>query len=778
MDKSYSKLEFNEILNLVARYTKTSKAYQSILDSRTITNYDGVVSLLAKTDQVMQLITSYDAYTLDDLYNIDISMAKALNKHVLSGSEIYQIALLEDCINTLKNYLKNIEDKSTYPYFSMSINHLQSIKDLSLQIKRMINREGLIYEDATPTLVSINRELNDVNNKITSYLTKFVRDNASHLSESVVTTRNNRNVVMVKASSKNLIKGIIHDESASRQTAFIEPSAIVELNNKLQNLENEKQLQIEIILRELTESIVEVSDIILSNFDILVDLDIVKAKALYSLSIDGIIPTINKDSAKLEIYAGKHPLIDKNKVVANDFFICNDDSKYRIVLISGSNTGGKTVALKMVGLFSLMVQSGIGISANDKTNMPIYSEVFVDIGDEQSIENSLSTFSSRLNNVIEICKHVSKNSLVLFDELGSGTDPREGENLALAILEYLYHKDASVIVTTHYSKLKNWAITSNYVRSASVLFDEKTNQPIYQIVFDSFASSNAFKIALNLGLDQSIVNHAIEMYSQDLDTNDELLLKLEQNQLQVREIEKDLNNKINHYQEQEALLNKKINDLEKSKAKILEQANDKANEIVSKANIESQRIIKELKKQKNFVNHEVNQLTSDLDALYVEAPVAKTDSNHVYELNDLVQLVKLNRSGHITKIFNKDSFEVSIGNLKTKVKRNEIAFVSKDQVQASKDKKKIKTRSYASKKVSTELNLIGMRVEEASIALNKYLDDALLANLISVRIVHGFGTGALRNMVIEVLKKNKNIKSYHFASSHEGGQGATIANFK
>ena len=778
MDKSYTKLEFDQVLKLVSKHAHTHKASSMILDTHALTNYEGVVQALKHTDEVMRLGASFDVYSLDSLYDIEDFIQLALNKHVLNGLDLYQIACLQDvCIN-LNNYVKNIDQKDNYPWFVDRVKSLESMKEVSEQIKHMINPNGLIYEDATEDLIRINRQINEVNNKITSYLSRFIKDNAIHLTESIVSSRNNRAVVMVKQASKNIIKGIIHDESSSKQTAFIEPSAVVEYNNQLQNLENEKAQQIEIILRALTDLVLEHMASIKHNFAILIDLDMTRAKALYTTSIDGIIPSINKESAKLEIYQGKHPLIDKDKVVANDFFMCNNETKYRIVLISGSNTGGKTVALKMVGLFSLMVQSGIGICANEKSNMPIYSEVFVDIGDEQSIENSLSTFSSRLNNVIDICQHVSKNSLVLFDELGSGTDPREGENLALAILEYLYEKDASVIVTTHYSKLKNWAITSEYVRSASVLFDEKTNQPIYKVVFDSFASSNAFKIALNLGLDKSIVDQAIALYESDLDTSDELLLKLEQNQQEIREIEKVLQDKIKETDKKESLLQSKLIKLEQDKTRVLEQATLQANEIVAKASAQSKLIIDELKKQDKFVNHEVNKLTSSLDDLYIEKQVEDTPDDYPYELNDLVQLVKLNRSGHITKIIGKDAFEVSIGNLKTKVKRNEIRFVSKDQNKVAKEKKKIKERTYASKKVATELNLIGMRVEEAQRALNKYLDDAIVANLNSVRIVHGFGTGALRNMVIEVLKKNKHIKNYHFAAYNEGGQGATIANLR
>lgn len=776
MDKIYQKLEFYEILNQVAKLSYSSKAATFIKSSQIKKDYDLVVNELKKTDEVMQLSVSYGAYSLDGFADIDQSLERVNNHQTLSGLELVEIANQQSFLTNLNNYQKQIDDKDKYPYFVKMVKDLESIYELAKTIDSKIASNGLVYEDASQNLVSISAQISDVTHKLNAYLNGFIQKNSEHLMDNVVTYRNNRAVVMVKQASKNIIKGIIHDESSSKQTAFIEPTQVVEYNNKLQNLEYQRNAEIEIILKELSELVKENHDVLLNNFEIIVELDIVKAKALYTASIDGIIPTINQSSAKLEIYQGRHPLIDKDKVIANDFFIANNETKYRIVLISGSNTGGKTVALKMVGLFALMAQNGIGISAKENSNLPIYHDIFVDIGDEQSIENSLSTFSSRLNNVIEITEKVSAKSLVLFDELGSGTDPREGENLALAILEYLYAKDASVIITTHYSKLKNWAITSNHVRSASVVFDEQTSKPQYKLVFDTFASSNAFEIALNLGLSQDIVNQAKKLYSQDLNTSDELLLKLEEKQQETRLIQEQLNQQIKDYEKRNQALVKAKEKLDQDAIKVIEKAQDQANAIVAKASDESAKIIKELKKQDNFVNHEVNKLTKGLDELYEIKQVKETNDNHQYEVGDLVELVKLNRQGTITQINGKNSFEITIGNVKTKAKKSDIRFVSKNQQKVA--EKKIKAKRHSSKRVNSELNLIGLRAEEAIRILNKYLDDALLANVNTVRVVHGFGTGALRKAVHETLKKNKHVKSFHFAEYNEGGQGATIVNFK
>ncbi|WP_423364481.1 endonuclease MutS2 [Mycoplasma sp. P36-A1] len=776
MDKFYDKLEFNDVLKKVSNKAHSNYAKEKILKNNVITDYDIVVNNLHKCDEIMQIITSYGPFSLDGLYDINISVEKAVKEQVLTPDQLIEIASLNQVITNLNNFIKQFDDKDKYKYFVEKIKELINIKDLAMIIERKVAPSGLLYEDASENLVRINKEIDSINHKISNYLTKFIHDNSIHLMDNIVTYRNNRAVVMVKQASKNIIKGIIHDESSSKQTAFVEPNQVVEYNNILQNLEYQKNIEVEIILRELSQKVAEHSEALFFDFDIIIELDIVLAKATYTLEIDGIIPKINKNSAKLEVYEGRHPLIDKNKVVANDFFIANNDTKYRIVLISGSNTGGKTVTLKMIGLFSLMAQSGIGISAKENSSLPIYTDIFVDIGDEQSIESSLSTFSARLNNVIKITENVTRNSLVLFDELGSGTDPREGENLALAVLEYLYQKDASVIITTHYSKLKNWAITSDHVRSASVMFDEKTNKPMYKLSFDTFASSNAFEIALNLGLNAKIIENARKLYSEDLNTSDELLLKLEQTQQETRILKEELNSKIDNYENKVIRIENERKKLDKDVEKIIEQAKLKANDIVANAANKSDRIIKELKKQDSFVNHKVNEITRQFDNLYEKNEVKEVDNNIVYEVGDLVELVSLNRQGTIINVLPRNNYEISIGNIKTKAKKAEIRFVSKNQQKAA--ERKIKQRRYVSKKVSTEVNLIGLRVEEALRILNKYLDDALLANVKSVRVVHGFGTGALRTGVHEALKKNKNVKNYHFAEYNEGGQGATIVNFK
>ncbi|MDL2211414.1 endonuclease MutS2 [Erysipelotrichaceae bacterium OttesenSCG-928-M19] len=774
-NKVYQKLEFDEILNQVATKAQLQSTKEKIVSMQHSTNYDNVIEALNNTDEIMKLFLSYNEYSLVGLKDILVYFNNIAQNNILSGLELNEIIEQEETIVSLKNYYKDIDNKEEYEYFKDKIERLVSIKAITKEVKAMINYQGLVYEDATANLIHINSEISQTNQKITVYLRDFIKNNSEHLMDNVITFRNNRAVVMVKMASKNTIKGIIHDESSSKQTVFIEPSRVVELNNYLQSLEYQKNEEINIVLQELTNLVKENEDLILSNFSILTTLDLIKAKAAYSLEIDGNIPTINKDSAKLEIFAGRHPLIPQDDVIANDFFICNNETKYRIVLLSGSNTGGKTVALKMVGLFSLMAQSGLAISAAEKSNLPIYSEIFVDIGDEQSISESLSTFSSHLTNVSHITKNVSKYSLVLLDELGSGTDPRQGENLALAILEYLYKKDASVIVTTHYSKLKNYALTNNHVRSASVVFDEQSSRPIYKISFDTFASSNAFEIAHYLGLDDEIIMQARKYYNDDLNTSDELLLKLQAQQQDVELQQNALELEISKYQE----LNNKIKETEvkalEKNERILVKAKEEANQIINTSKEQAQIIIDKLKEQDNFINHKVNELNKEFDTLYFDETTKIDNDNQIFNVDDLVEIIKIKRQGVITKVLPKKNYEVAIGNIKTKVKHNEIKYLSK---KPKEEVKKIKQKKHTSKQVKTELNLIGLRVEEALIELNRYLDDALLANLNQVRIVHGFGTGALRKAVHETLGSNKHVAKYYFAEYNEGGQGATIVELK
>lgn len=774
-NKIYEKLEFNNVLTRVAKKAHSSHVKEQILNTQHLTNYDDVIKQLNITDEIMRLFASYFEFNLRGLHDILPILDKLDNQLALTGMELNQISYQEEVSVNLRKYYNDIEDKKDYPFFVNKVDELGSILILAQKISRMINPEGLVYEDATSRLVHINHELEQTNQKITNMLRSYISSNSDHLMENIITYRNNRAVLLVKLSSKNVVKGIIHDESSSKQTVFIEPSNIVELNNYLQTLEYQKTEEIEVVLKELSNNCLEHFQTINNNYNIFCTLDLFKAKALYSIEIEGNIPIINKDSAKLEIFEGRHPLIDADKVVANDFYLCNNETKYRIVLISGSNTGGKTVALKMVGLFSLMVQSGLAIPVKESSNLPIYSNIFVDIGDEQSIENSLSTFSSHLTNITNITNNVCKHSLVLLDELGSGTDPREGENLALAVLEYLYKKDASVIVTTHYSKLKNYAITTDYVRSASVLFDEDFNRPRYKISFDTFASSNAFEIAEYLGLKNEIVKKAREYYHNDLNTSDELLLKLQDEQIKISKEKNELNILKDKYQklnnDAQLVLEKSLND----KERIINKAKEQANELVVESKVKADEIIKKLKKNDSFVNHKVNELKTELDSLIQDLPNTIDNSQQVFKVNDLVEIIKLKRQGVITKVLSKNSYEVSIGNIKTKVKHEEIRYLSEYKPEKE---KKVKARKYTNKSVSLELNLIGLRVEEALIALNRYLDDALLANYSQVRIVHGFGTGALRKAVHEELARNKHVKDFDYGKYNEGGQGATVVNLK
>lgn len=769
----YQKLEFDLILNKVAQKAINEDVKKRIINTKHETKYDKVEENLACTNEFMRLFFSYGTFKLNYFYNIVEYLDN--KKRIFDGRQLKEIAHQQSLIDNLFLYLKEIKEKDEYPFFYSSLNNLKPIKNLRNEINYKINEDGIVYEDASELLVSLNKQSKDINEKINAFLKDFISKNSVHLQENIITYRNNRIVIPIKVSSKNIIKGIIHDESSSKQTAFVEPSQIIEYNNLLQSIEYQIQNEIRIILEKLSDSVYLEIDNILHNFEIIAQLDLYQAKANYSIEINGIIPKINKDSAKLEIFNGRHPLINFDDVVANDFFMCNNDSKYRVVLISGSNTGGKSVLLKMVGLFSLMMQSAIAIPANEKSNLPIYSQIFVDIGDEQSIEESLSTFSSHLTSIIEIIKHVKEYSLVLLDELGSGTDPREGENLALAIIEYLYQHDASVVATTHYSKLKNYAITHSHVRSASVEFDLETNKPKYKISFDTFASSNAFKIAKYLGLNQNIINNAIEYYNDDLDTSEELMLKLQNQTIMYQEKEEKLNKAIKDYQDKYEKIKIEEQKLEDRKQNIIDSAKIEANIIIDQSKRNADKIIKELKKQEKFINHEVNVINKELDSLYLDTNNKIDNTKQEFNVGDVVEILKIKRQGSISKVLANKQYEVIVNNISMKVKHNEIKYLSKE----IKDKNiKVVSKKTIKSKAKSEINLIGLRVEQASIDLSKFVDQALMNNLDQIRIVHGFGTGALREMCHDYLKKNKHVKEYHFAEYNQGGQGATIAVFK
>ncbi|MEG0569401.1 MAG: endonuclease MutS2 [Erysipelotrichales bacterium] len=771
IENMYKKIEFDKVLSRVEAKAQIKQTKDIIINSKFETDFDSVQMNLNNTNEFITLFFSYGEFSLRYLNDLDDIINKVNKNLVLEGVDFVRLSNLQKQKELLDEYQSEISEIEKYPHFNKLYLNIKSLFNYTKKINRMINNEGLVYEDATPRLVEINGELNNLRNQIQNELKSIINNKSEHLSENIITYRNNRAVLPIRAASKNIIKGIIHDESSSASTVFIEPTKVVELNNRIQSLEYEKNDEINVVLKQLSNDTKQVIETITSNYKIMIELDLIKAKASYSIDINGIIPKLNQDSAKLEIYQGRHPLIDPQKVVANDFYMCNNESKYRIVLVSGSNTGGKTVALKMVGLFALMVQSGLAIPADEKTNMPIYTNVFVDIGDEQSIADELSTFSSHMNNISKIVNNVGEYSLVLLDELGSGTDPREGENLALSIIEYLYQHDASIIVTTHYSKLKNYALTTDYVRSASVLFDKKDNKPVYQISFDTYASSNAFEIASHLGLNDEIIEQAKKLYHGDLNTSDELLLKLQDQQIIVKEEKAKYEEAFNKYEK----LTKELKELElqlnKEKDKIIEKARDEANSIIRESKKKSDKIIDELKQSKSFVNHEANKTRQDLDDLLFNK-IEEVDNKHQeFKVGDVVELIKLKRQGIISEILNKNNYEVSIGNIKTKVKHNEMRFLSN---KPPKEIKKKEVKRTTKKNVPMELNLIGLRVDDALIELRKYLDSAIMSDMTKVRIIHGFGTGALREAVHQELKKNKVVKSFAFAKYNEGGQGATI----
>lgn len=768
MNKLYEKLEFNLVLAKISTYAHLQLSKDKIKRLRFNVSYDKVNKALNKTNELMKIFKSENPYDLNRLYELN----EILEKKYLNGLELRYVSNQYEVITNIIRYANKL-DGSDYPLFKDTTSKLIKHQELSEMIRSKFNQEGLIYEDASPTLIRISKELKETERIINDTLKNYINNNTSHLMEPIITYRNNRAVIPVKVDSKNIIKGIIHDESSSKQTLFIEPNQIIDLNNKLQSLENAKSSEVKKILEELSNLVLVNKEELLSNEDILVDLDILKAKALYSIDINGVIPIINKDSAKLEIFQGRHPLIDDDKVVANDFYIANDESGYRIVLISGSNTGGKTVALKMLGIFALMSQCGLAIPANEGSNLPVYTQIFVDIGDEQSIVNSLSTFSAHITNVAKIIDNVSQYSLILLDEIGSGTDPKEGENLALAIIEYLYNNNASVVLTTHYSKLKDYALTRDYVRLASVVFDEDYSRPTYKIIFDSMAASNAFDIARYLGLNDEIVNEAKKLYESDLSNPDKLMIRLAEKEMKLKQQEILLREQKVQLKQLNATVLKKEKDLNEKSDNIIQKAQEQANEIIKKTQQESKRIIKELKKQNKFVNHEVNKIRQDLDSLYIEDNQASI--SYDFKVNDQVELIKLKRRGIIKKVLNNGFYEVQIGNLSSKVKADELIFVSKAPQE---NKKVIKSRNQVNKSVPFELNLIGLRVEDALIELKRYLDSAIVANKNKVRVIHGFGTGALRKAVHETLKKNKHVSKYYFADYNEGGQGATIVELK
>ena len=765
-------LEFDKIKALIVKYVACSLGKDKVNKLTKSDSLESLYSTLKQTDEAMQLIYRYGTIPLGGLVDLSIQIQKAKIDGILYPNDLLDIVSQADVIKNSFNYLAQSDLKT--PLIKELIGFLIDISSLKDTILRCISLDGIIYDRASSDLSKIRKNIKTLENSIRNKMNQYLVSLKDVLSENIITSRNDRFVVPVKSVYKYQVKGIIHDQSSSKQTVYIEPEVIVSMNNQLQELKIQEVREIEKILFQLSQDVKYQADELLNNQDVLGEIDFIFAKGSYGKAINGVVPLIEENYTKLFLKQARHPLINPNNVVANDITLIEPQ---HILLITGSNTGGKTVNLKTVGLLAYMGLSGVPVSCEEAI-IPFYDNLFVDLGDEQSIEQSLSTFSSHMQRIVNITNNVTSKSLVLLDEVGSGTDPKEGESLAQSILEFLNEFKCTTIATTHYSRLKSFSKQQNYILSACVEFDEEAFKPTYRLILGAIGRSYAFEISRRLGLKEYIINNAKAIKEANQSEEDKLMDKL-QEQLEIvsrkEEQYKILFNELN--QEKDSFKHSK-KQFETKKETYLNKAKEEANFLLEAAKNDINFLVNELKeKQLEIKPHMVTDAKRQLDLLKYQAEIKEIETKNVeYQLGDIVKLISLNREAEIVECKKDGSFILSLGGLNMHVQARDITFIKKKEAQKKK-KEKAAFATVKRKSGNYECNVIGLRYEEAMSTVDKFIDDAIVSGYPSIRIVHGIGTGVLRKGVHQLLKRNKQVVSYRDGGPQEGGLGATVVSF-
>lgn len=710
----------------------------------------------------------------------------------LSMSELLKLASFLDNVSRIKTYGKKEREDLPNDSLDAYFEGLTPMTQLANEINRCILSEEEMADDASPILKSIRRSKLSTNEKIHSQLTSMVNGAyRTFLQDAVITMRDNRYCIPVKAEYKSQVSGMVHDQSSTGSTFFIEPAAVVNLNNQLKELDLQEQEEIEVILGDLSSQAAVHTSELAADQKIMTTLDFIFAKAKLAMEQNATEPIFNTEHY-IQIRKGRHPLLDKKKAVPIDVRLGKD---FDLLVITGPNTGGKTVSLKTVGLFTLMGQAGLHIPALDRSELSIFSEVYADIGDEQSIEQSLSTFSSHMTRVVHILQHADADSLCLFDELGAGTDPTEGAALAIAILNYLHDRGIRTMATTHYSELKIYALSTNFVENACCEFDVETLRPTYRLLIGIPGKSNAFAISSKLGLSDEIINAAKEQISKEDESFEDVIADLEQSRVTIEKEQQEIaeyKERIRTLQEQ---LQKKNEKIDQAKDKILRDANEKARAILQEAKdvadetirdfnkVGASADIKELEKKRQKVRDKINEKNGKLALGNNQKKPAnqKTVDPKKLKKGDSVKIISMNLKGIVNTLPDaRGNLFVQCGIMRMQTNINDLVPVKEETITAPALQRTNTGKLKMSKSfsVSSEINLLGCTVDEAIAKLDKYLDDAYLAHLPSVRVVHGKGTGALRSAVQSHLKRLKYVKEYRLGEYGEGDAGVTIVTFK
>lgn len=788
-NKSLSTLEYNKIISRLVSFACSDGAKQILHKLEPMTDIDKINTALDYTNDALTRVYQKGSVDFSRIKDIRGSIARLKVGSSLNALELLNISMLLECAAHIKGYYEQRAD-SIQPLIDM----LDPVTLLNNAIKKCIISEDEISDDASANLRSIRRQKNIAADRIHTELNKILNSPSTrtYLQDYVITTRQGRFCLPVKAEYKSLMPGMVHDQSSTGSTVFIEPAAVVKLNNDIRELELKEQAEIEVILADLSAKAAEYTDSLLSDYEILTNLDCIFAKALLSRHFNCSRPVMNNKGI-VNIKKGRHPLIEPHTVVPIDIYLGTD---FNLLIITGPNTGGKTVSLKTVGLLTLMAQAGLNIPALEHSDIAVFDNIFADIGDEQSIEQSLSTFSSHMTNTVDILKKADRNSLILFDEIGAGTDPTEGAALAIAILDSLHRRNITTMATTHYSEIKMYALTTDGVENACCEFDVQSLRPTYRLLIGVPGKSNAFAISKKLGLSDNIINDA----SRRLDSEDikfeDLVTDLEQSRVTIEREREELNEYKAQIAQLKSELTKKTERLDERTDNIIRKANEEAARILKDAKEYADKTInamnkhgmtvKELEKHRSAIREKMNKRQ---EKLKIE-PANNISEHKAHDISEFkvgmhVKVLTMNVIGTVSQIHkNKNQVTVLVGSLSTKMDIKNLAILKgyKDPAETSSKPKGAggsgKIKMSKSSSVSSEINLLGYTVDEAIAVLDKYLDDAYIARIPQVRIVHGKGTGALRSGITSYLHGVPYIKEFRLGQIGEGAEGVTIVTFK
>ena len=784
-EKGLKTLEYDKVKNMLLAYATTEMGKNMVFELAPSSDCEWIEQALDETKDGADILRLKGGIPIPKLESVKKHLKRLDIGASLSAKELAEVGRVLRVTNETKRFFRDLEaDETELNHLYDEADMLETLPDVSRRLLMSIENDGHVTDEASSLLASLRRQITTTEGEIRNRLGNFVRGKSSkYLSDSLVTIRNERYVIPVKAEYKNAFGGIVHDQSSSGQTLFIEPKEIVELNNHLRQQQIAEKEEIKRILEELSELIAPYTEEIENNAKILGKFDFINAKAKLAHDLKATQPLISREN---DVYLRQvwHPLLDSKKAVRNDIAIGKD---YQAIVITGPNTGGKTITLKTLGLVSMMGQSGLFIPAFENSRIGVFDDIFADIGDEQSIEQSLSTFSSHMTNTVEILKNIDERSLVLFDELGAGTDPQEGAALAIAILDAVGAKGSYVVATTHYPELKAYGYERPQTINASMEFDAETLKPTYHLLIGIPGRSNAFDISKRLGLDDAIVEAARQLTNQDSQDLNEMIADLVQKRHEAEEERAMFKKYLDESEKLHADLEKGYETYVRERDNMIETAKRKANEIIENAQKKSEEIISELHKMKqsgasSIKENELIDARSRLNAL--EQPIMlkknkvlqRAKKQQEFHENDDVLVKTYGQRGVLTKRLGKHEWEVQLGILKMKIDEADLEKIKVEE--NNRHGAGTVLKSSGASHVSPQLDLRGQRYEEAMVNVDRYMDAAILAGYPSVTIVHGKGTGALRQGIIKYLQQHRSVKHFEFASPSNGGNGATVVYFK